>query len=276
MHRLAFFIACAVISSVAFAQQNPDLKVGANMYNLGFGSASQTCFDGSHDTKNGCVSKWIASNIYLSNSANSPVCVATSSTVCIGGEAPVSVPSLQDMYWIRDAVGVTQYEKAILHFTRDTGFMNATGLLGMDQFDWFEQTYGLTQGLSYYVPREAANGVLLYHGSTLVSDLTQWAYGGAVRTVTYGGVHRHRNRRGKLQQHHSGQDDYSDRIHFSHVLKREEGNRDGERRHYKRAHHYLLADMLLELHWDKRNGIFGERSNYSFWRYPVHRLYGAV
>ena len=157
------------------------------MYNLGFGSASQTCFDGSHDTKNGCVSKWIASNIYLSNSANSPVCVATSSTVCIGGEAPVSVPSLQDMYWIRDAVGVTQYEKAILHFTRDTGFMNATGLLGMDQFDWFEQTYGLTQGLSYYVPREAANGVLLYHGSTLVSDLTQWAYGGAVRTVTYGG-----------------------------------------------------------------------------------------
>ena len=138
MNRLAFFIACAVISSVAFAQQNPDLKVGANMYNLGFGSASQTCFDGTQDTKNGCVSKWIASNLYVSNSANSPVCVATSSTVCIGGEVPGSVPYLSDMYWIRDAAGVSEYEQALLHFTQDTGFTYASGLIGMDQFDWFE------------------------------------------------------------------------------------------------------------------------------------------
>lgn len=187
MNRVAFFMACAVISSVAFAQQNPDLKVGGNMYNLGFGSASQTCFDGSPDTKNGCVSKWIASNIYLSSSANSPVCVPSSSTICIGGAVPGSVPYLSDMYWIRDAVGTGQYEQSLLHFTQDTGFTYATGLFGMDQFDWFEQTNGLTEGMSYYVPSRAANGVLLYNGSTFVADLTQWAYGGAVTTVTYSG-----------------------------------------------------------------------------------------
>ncbi len=182
MNRFALLALCGVISSVVFAQQNPNLNVGANSYNLGFGSAPVTCFDGSHDTKNNCVAKWINSNLRVGNTNITPVCTGSSTTACVNYYS--SVPYLMNLYWIRDAVGAAYYENAILHFTQDAGFLSLTYLYGQDQFDFFNQTHGLTEGISYYIPNEAADGVLLQNGTTY-TDITQWVYGGAVTAVAY-------------------------------------------------------------------------------------------
>ena len=154
------------------------------MYNLGFGSAPVTCFDGTQDTKNNCVTKWINNNLRVGNTNITPVCTGSSTTACVSYFS--SVPYLMYMYWIRDAVGPNYYEKAVLHFTQDTGFTVSSLLYGQDQFDFFNQTHGLTEGISYYIPSEASDGVLLSSGSTY-TDVTQWVYGGAVNTVAYSG-----------------------------------------------------------------------------------------
>src|ERR1039458_10033417 len=172
-----------LFSGSVWSQQNPSVKGGAGMYNLGFGSAPVTCFDGSRDTKNGCVSKWIASNFRVSNSGVTPVCQGTATTACVNYFT--SVPYLMALYWMRDGVGAS-YEDALLHFTQDTGFRITTGLVGLSQFDWPNQRQGLTEGIHYYVPNEAVDGVLLQSGSTY-TDITQWAWGGAVTSVAYSG-----------------------------------------------------------------------------------------
>lgn len=187
MTRFAFLVACALVSLAAFAQQNPDLKVNINDYALGLGSGSYTCFDGTQRTGNQCLVNWLGSSVYVINSAQTTFnCMAAyPSSWCILYFS--SVPYLSEMYWIRDEVGPSKYESSILHSTIDVGGLHASFLTGLDQFDWYEQPHGLTEGFNSYVPSEAQNGVLLYNGATFVSDITQWAYGGAVTTVAYSG-----------------------------------------------------------------------------------------
>ncbi len=181
MNRLAFFIACTVISSVAFAQQNPDLNVGANMYNLGFGSAPQTCYDGTHDTENNCVKKWLAGNIKVINGATTSLDCTTlyPASECIMYYS--SVPYFMNLYWMRDGTPEGRYEDAILHYTQDTGSRLAQSIIGLDHFDYFERPHGLTEGTSYYAPWGAVNGAFLSSGG----DVTAQLYGVQVTQVTY-------------------------------------------------------------------------------------------
>ncbi len=187
MNRFAFLLACALVSSAAFAQQNPNLKVTLNDYALGLGSGSYACFDGTVRTGNQCLVNWLGSSVYVINDATAGFDCTTAypGSWCILYFS--SVPYLSNLYWIRDAVGASKYESSILHYTEDTGGLHASSLIGVGQFDWYEQPHGLTEGFHYYVPNEAANGVLLYNGSSFVSDITGYAYGAAITTVAYSG-----------------------------------------------------------------------------------------
>ena len=190
MQKLIFItlllLVVSITASEAWAQRlNPDLKVNLSDYSLGLGSGSYTCFDGTLNTGNQCLADWLDANVYVINDATTGFdCTkAYPGSWCILYFS--SVPYLSNMYWIRDAVGASEYENAILHYTEDTGGLRASSLIGLDQFDWYDQTNGLTEGFGYYVPNEATDGVLLYSGSTFVSDITQWVYGGAVTSVAY-------------------------------------------------------------------------------------------
>jgi hypothetical protein len=165
--------------------QNPDLKVNLNDYALGLGSGSYTCYDGIVRTGNQCLSQWLKTSVYVINQATSGFDCTTSypSSWCILYSS--SVPYQSAMYYIRDAVGASKYENAILHYDIDVGGLHASSLIGMNQFDWFDQIHGLTEGFSYYHPDQAQNGVLLYNGSTFVSDITGYAYGAAITSVGY-------------------------------------------------------------------------------------------
>ena len=184
MNRLAFFIACTVISSVAFAQQNPDLNVGANLYSLGFGSAPQTCYDGTHDTENNCVKKWLASNIKVINGATTNLDCTTlyPASECLMYYS--SVPYFMNLYWMRDGTPEGRYEDAILHYTQDTGSRAVQSIIGLDHFDYFERPHGLTEGSTYYAPYGAANGAFLANGGAF-SDVTAALYGAQITKVTY-------------------------------------------------------------------------------------------
>jgi hypothetical protein len=186
VNRFVFLLACALVSSAAFAQQNPNLKVNLNDYALGLGSGSYTCFDGTIRTGNQCLVNWLDSSVYVINDATTGFDCTTAypGSWCILYVS--SVPFLGHIYWIRSAVGASKYESAILHYTEDTGG-RASGLVGVDQFDWYEQTNGLTEGLSVYIPSEATNGVLLYNGASFVTDLTGFAYGAKITNVAYSG-----------------------------------------------------------------------------------------
>ena len=183
-------ISVLLFAACAIAQQNPDLKVNMNDYSLGLGQGSYTCFDGTSGTGNYCLGKWLASSIFVINggSSSNPTNGLDCTTAYPGSWCAMyysSVPYLSNMYNIRDAVGASKYERAILHNTIDIGALHASSIIGMDQFDWFDQINGLTEGFNYYVPSNAQNGVLLYNGATFVSDITGLAYGGAVVTVAY-------------------------------------------------------------------------------------------
>src|ERR1039458_6652152 len=167
--------------------QNPNLKVNLNDYALGLGSGSYTCYDGVVRTGNQCLANWLASSVYVINDATSGFDCTTAypGSWCILYYS--SEPYLSNMYWIRDAVGASKYENSILHYNFDAGGLHPSGILGLDQFDWYEQPNGLTEGFHYYNPNQAINGVLLYNGSTFSSDITGYSYGAAITTVAYSG-----------------------------------------------------------------------------------------
>ena len=154
------------------------------MYNLGFGSAPQTCYDGSHDTENNCVKKWLGANIKVINGANKYLDCSTlyPASECVMYYS--TVPYLMNLYWMRDGTPEGRYEDAILHFAQDTGFKAAERIFGLDHFDYFERPNGLTEGSSYYAPYGAANGAFLSNGSTF-TDMTAPLYGVQITKVAY-------------------------------------------------------------------------------------------
>lgn len=189
---MKLFRAVLMIALLAFgvslqSQQNPHLKVNINDYSLGLGSGSYTCYDGVARTGNQCLANWLAGSVYVINDATTGFDCTTAypGSWCVFYFS--SEPYLSNLYWIRDAVGASKYESAILHYTQDSGGLHASSIIGMDQFDWFEQTNAFTEGFNYYHPNQATNGVLLYNGAIFQSDITGLSYGAAITTVSYSG-----------------------------------------------------------------------------------------
>jgi hypothetical protein len=173
-----------IMSSVAFAQQNPDLSVASDMYALGFGSAPKTCYDGTHDTKNNCIKKWLGANIKVINGATTPLDCSTlyPASMCLMYYS--SIPYFMDLYWMRHGAPEGRYEDAILHYSQDTGSRMLQYIIGLDHFDYFERPHGLTEGTPSYVPSGAVNGAFLSNGGSS-TDVTAPLYGVHVTKVAY-------------------------------------------------------------------------------------------
>src|ERR1039458_4071236 len=94
--------------------QNPNLKVNLNDYALGLGSGSYTCYDGVIRTGNQCLANWLGSSVYIINETTTGFNCTTAYPGSWCMEYFSSVPYLSTMYWVRDAVGASQYENSIL------------------------------------------------------------------------------------------------------------------------------------------------------------------